>query len=260
MSYYLVIICVLFLYMNLVFVVSIIKKRNDVADIAWGLGFVLLTWLAFFIVSQYGIMALLVNCLVSIWGLRLAWHIYHRNRGKAEDRRYLEWRKQWGKKFYFRSYFQVYILQGILLFLIALPMLIINKSSDGVSVVFGVVGLFVWTIGLYFESVSDIQLAKFIKNPVNKGKLMESGLWRYSRHPNYFGEVTGWWGIWLIVIGTTNNWLSIIGPIAITILIVFVSGIPLLEKKYADRSDYKDYKKRTSMFFPLSPRHIDSVE
>ena len=251
MSYYLVIICALFLYMNLVFVVSIIKKRNDVADIAWGLGFVLLTWLAFFIVSQYGSMALLVNCLVSIWGLRLAWHIYHRNRGKAEDRRYLEWRKQWGKKFYFRSYFQVYILQGILLFLIALPMLIINKSSDGVSVVFGVVGLFVWTIGLYFESVSDIQLAKFTKTPVNKGKLMEEGLWKYTRHPNYFGEALLWWGICFYALGFPNGWFTLISPIVITLLLRFVSGVPMLEKKYANHPDWKEYKSKTAAFIPF---------
>ena len=129
MNYYLTLVFVLFMYMNFVFVVSIIRKRNDVADIAWGLGFVILAWLSFFIVGQYEPKALIVNSLVSVWGLRLAWHIYMRNHVRNEDSRYLNWRKQWGKNFYLRSYFQVYILQGVLLFAIVLPVLIININS-----------------------------------------------------------------------------------------------------------------------------------
>ena len=260
MNYYLVITFSLFMYMSFVFLISIIKKRNDIADIAWGLGFVLVAWLAYLIVGQYETRAIIVNILVSIWGLRLAWHIYHRNRKKAEDRRYQQWRNQWGKNFILRSYLQVYILQGVLLFIIATPILILNNNSGGQFELIDIFGILIWGIGFIFELVSDMQLSRFINNPKNKGKLMQSGLWRYSRHPNYFGEVTSWWGIWLIVVGATNNWISIIGPVTITILILFVSGVPLLEKKYEGRADFKKYKKRTSMFLPMPPSHIDSVE
>jgi steroid 5-alpha reductase family enzyme len=240
--------------MNLWFVISLIKKRNDVADVAWGLGFILLAWMSFFISDDSGPRELIVNVLVSIWGLRLAWHIYSRNIGKTEDYRYLEWRKEWGNWFYLRSYFQVYILQGLFLFLIILPVLFINKNISQVIGILDIVGVAIWLVGFYFEVVGDSQLAKFIKDPINKGKLMKNGLWSYTRHPNYFGEVTQWWGLWVIALSVSNGWLSIIGPLTITILILKVSGIPLLEKKMEANPEFKEYKKRTSKFIPLPPR------
>jgi steroid 5-alpha reductase family enzyme len=255
MNYFLVLALILLVYMSLWFIVSLIKKRNDVADIAWGLGFVLLAWISYLISNDSGVRGLPVVTLVSIWGLRLALHIYKRNEGKKEDYRYLLWRKEWGKWFYLRSYAQVYLLQGVLLFLIVLPVLLINKSAGQTLGLLDVVGALVWLIGFFFEFVGDAQLAKFIKNPINKGKLMQQGLWRYTRHPNYFGEVAQWWGIWLIAISVPNGWLGIIGPITITVLILFVSGIPLLEKKYKGRADFEEYKKRTSMFIPLPPKN-----
>lgn len=251
MNYFLTLILVLFTYMSLWFVFSIFKKRNDVADIAWGLGFVLVTWVSFFLSDQIGMRGILVGFLVSIWGLRLASHIYFRNKGKTEDYRYLAWRKEWGNWFYVRSYLQVYLLQGLFLFLIVLPVLIINKSSTSPLIWLDFVGLIVWLFGFYFETVGDAQLAQFIKNPLNKGKIMQSGLWAYTRHPNYFGEVTQWWGIWLIALAVSGGWIGIIGPIIITFLILKVSGIPLLEKKMEENPDFAEYKKRTSMFFPL---------
>lgn len=237
--------------MSLWFVVSLIKKRNDVADIAWGLGFVLLASVSYFISEASGVRGILVGILVSIWGLRLAWHIHARNKGKAEDYRYLAWRKEWGKWFYIRSYFQVYLLQGALLFLIILPVLIINKSIGGGLGLLDVFGFVVWIIGFYFESVGDAQLARFIKDPSSKGKIMQSGLWAYTRHPNYFGEVTQWWGIWLIALSVPNGWLGIIGPVTITFLILKVSGIPMLEKKMKENPEFADYKQRVSVFIPL---------
>ena len=237
--------------MSLWFVVSLIKKRNDVADVAWGLGFVLLAWVSFFLVPDFGIRGLLVNILVSIWGLRLALHIYSRNKGKAEDYRYLAWRNEWGKYFYIRSYFQVYLLQGFLLFLIVLPVLLINQSSASPFNYLDLLGVLVWIFGFYFEVVGDAQLASFIRNPANKGKLMQNGLWAYTRHPNYFGEVMQWWGIWLIALSVPAGLFSIIGPLTITFLILKVSGIPMLEKKMAEHPDFAEYKKRVSVFFPF---------
>jgi steroid 5-alpha reductase family enzyme len=251
MNYYLTLALILFLYMNLWFIISLIKKRNDVADVAWGLGFVVMAWTSFFLSDVSLLQGLLVGVLVSIWGLRLASHIYTRNKGKAEDYRYLAWRKEWGKYFYLRSYLQVYLLQGFLLFLIVFPVLMINKSLDPGLGWLDFVGLLVWLVGFYFESVGDAQLARFIKDPANKGKLMQSGLWALTRHPNYFGEVTQWWGIWLIALSVSGGLLSIIGPLTITFLILKVSGIPMLEKKMIEHPDFAEYKRKTSMFIPL---------
>lgn len=252
MNYYLILAFVLFIYMTFWFAVSVVKQRNDVADIAWGLGFVLLAWTSL-LISGFSYKALLADTLVTIWGVRLASHIYHRNKHKLEDARYAEWRKSWDY-FYLRSYVQVFILQGVLLYVIAVPILLINMSSFPVFGMVDVVGCLVWVMGFYFESVGDKQLKEFISDPANKGKLMDRGLWRYSRHPNYFGEITQWWGIFILASALPNSAWSIVGPITISILILFVSGVPLLEKKYAGRPDFEAYKRRTSVLFPLPPK------
>jgi len=257
MNYFLILGLIIFCYMSVWFVLSLIKKRNDVADTAWGLGFVLLAWVSFYLGQAQGARGLLVGLLVSIWGIRLAWHIHRRNKGKAEDYRYAKWREEWGKWFYLRSYLQVYLLQGALLFLIVLPILFINTSAGQDLGVLDFVGLAVWILGFVFESVGDAQLARFIKDPANKGKLMQSGLWRYTRHPNYFGEVTMWWGIGIIALSVPNGIYGIIGPLTITFLILKVSGIPMLEKKMAENTEFAEYKKSTSIFFPLPPKSYD---
>lgn len=251
MNYFSTLILVLFLYMSFWFVVSLIKKSNDVADVAWGLGFVLLTWISFFLSSDSGARGLLVGVMVSVWGLRLAWHIHMRNKNKAEDYRYLAWRKEWGKWFYIRSYFQVYILQGVLLFLIILPVLLINKSAGSALGLLDIFGVVVWLVGFYFEAVGDAQLKRFIQEPANKGRLLQTGLWAYTRHPNYFGEVMGWWGLWLIALSAPNGWFGILGPITITFLILKVSGIPMLEKRMAENPEFEEYKRRVSVFIPF---------
>jgi steroid 5-alpha reductase family enzyme len=254
MNYYLTNAIVLFVYMTLWFVISVIQKRNDVADVAWGLGFVLLAWVSYGLAGIFSLQSTVVSILVSIWGIRLAWHIYTRNRGRDEDYRYLSWRKEWGKWFFIRSFFQVYLLQGLLLFCIIQPVLFIHRYVGGGFGFWSSVGILVWCIGFFFESVGDAQLAGFIRNPANKGKIMQGGLWQYTRHPNYFGEVTQWWGIFIMACSVPYGFITIIGPITITVLIICVSGIPLLEKKYSGRSDFEAYKKRTSIFFPLPHR------
>lgn len=252
MNYYSLIARILFGYMTLWYIIGLKLKRNDVADIAWGLGFVSLAWISL-IITGVSLRNSIVTLLITIWGMRLAIHIYHRNKNKPEDYRYLAWRKEW-KYFYVRSYIQIYLLQGFFLYLIALPFLFINKSSTSGITPLDFIGIIVWLIGFYFESTGDAQLKKFITNPSNKGKIMNEGLWKYSRHPNYFGEVTQWWGIFIVALSIPNGILTIIGPLTITILILFVSGIPLLEKKREGRADWEEYKKRTSIFFPLPPR------
>jgi steroid 5-alpha reductase family enzyme len=243
---------ILAVYMSLWFGVSQIVKRNDVADIAWGLGFGLMAWSAAALagLSPKG---LLVNCLVTIWGLRLAGYIFWRNRRKKEDYRYQKWRQDWGRWFFIRSYLQVYLLQGALLFLIAQPVIFINFAGGKIGW-WDWMGAAVWAVGFGLETIADSQLAGFVNDPRNKGKLMTVGLWRYSRHPNYFGEVSLWWGIFLLALGLPGGWRTAVGPLAITVLILWVSGVPLLEKKYAGRPDWEKYKQTTSLFLPCPPR------
>jgi len=255
MTYYLTLALLLFIYMSLWFLLSVIKRRNDIADVAWGLGFILISWAGWHL-AESSIKSLLVNLLVSIWGARLAWHIYKRNKSKTEDYRYAKWRKDWGKWFFLRSYLEVYLLQGLFLYLIIQPVLFIHYQTSRSLGILDFIGLFVWIIGFYFESTGDAQLKQFVANPANKGKLMQTGLWRYTRHPNYFGEVTQWWGVFIIALSLPGSIITIVGPLTITILILFVSGIPLLEKKYAGRKDFEEYKKKTSIFLPLPPKKV----
>jgi steroid 5-alpha reductase family enzyme len=258
MNYYSTLALLLWAYMSLWFVISLIKRRNDVADVAWGLGFVLLAWTSFFLSRFFlsggsGTRGILADSLVSVWGLRLAWHIHARHRSKAEDFRYLAWRREWGRWFYVRSYAQVYLLQGAFLFLIALPVLIINRNSSEPLGAVNFIGVCLWLAGFLFESAGDAQLARFVKDPLNRGKLLQTGLWQYTRHPNYFGEVVQWWGIWLISLGVPGGWFAIVGPLTITFLILKVSGIPMLEKKMAENPGFAEYARRTSVFFPWFP-------
>lgn len=241
-------------FMTTAFIISAIRKRNDTADTAWGLGFIIVAVSTLILNVQFAERQLLVTSLVLLWGLRLAVHIHLRNRGKKEDHRYEEMKRKWRGNYYRKSYTNVFLSQGFLLLLISIPTIFINsQSGTGLTWLDGI-GVAVWATGFYFESVGDYQLSQFIKNPHNKGHVMQSGLWKYTRHPNYFGEVTQWWGIFILALSVPNGIYTIIGPLVITLLITKVSGIPLLEKKYAGRADFEDYKKRTSVFFPLPPK------
>ncbi len=250
MKYFLILSFVLWVYMTGWFVISLLKKRNDVVDIAWGVGFVLMAWLSWVLSPDFSQRGLLLGILITVWGVRLALHIFRRNYGKPEDYRYQVWRQEWGKWFYLRSYGQVYLLQGSFLFLIILPVLLVNNNTNQAFGYLDIIGLVVWLIGFFFESVGDKQLSEFVKNPENKGKLMQNGLWKYTRHPNYFGEVTQWWGIWLVTMGAPVAWFGIIGPLTITFLILKVSGVPMLEKKMQEKPEFTEYARRTSKFFP----------
>ncbi len=242
------------LYMTTWFALSLLLKRNDIADIAWGMGFVFAAVVSLVAAGFFAPRALLVSLLVLVWGLRLALHIHARNRGRGEDKRYKQWRQEWGKWFYPRSFLQVFMLQGILLLIVSVPVIMINASTTTPFTWIDFAGVAVWLFGICFEAIGDWQLLRFMRNPANRGTLMTTGLWRYSRHPNYFGEVTLWWGIYLIALGIPNGWLTIIGPVTITFLILKVSGIPMLEKHYEGRADFEEYKRRTSAFFPLPPK------
>jgi steroid 5-alpha reductase family enzyme len=235
---------IIWLYMSFWYIIALIKRRNDVADFAWGLGFIVIT--VYNLYSNPSPQLWIVFLLVSLWGFRLAYHIFRRLSSRPEDYRYQQMRYDWGKNFYLRSYLQVFILQGVFMWLISLP---IFFATDRISWL-NLFGIAIWFFGYYFETTADAELASFIANPKNKNKIMDQGLWAISRHPNYFGEVTMWWGIWLLTLGPTSPYFTIIGPLTISYLITQVSGIPLLEKKYVGNKLYEVYKKKTNVFFP----------
>lgn len=251
------------LYMTAWFVIGLVLKRNDVADVAWGLGFIMC---ALVVLLGYGIdgfdRGVLATLLVLVWGSRLSYHIFKRNIRKPEDARYAAWREEWGRWFVIRSYLQVFLLQGVLMVLIAAPFIFINTFRGGDLTFFDVFGVLVWLTGFYFESRGDAQLKAFIGNPENKGKILNTGLWKYTRHPNYFGEVMQWWGIWIIALSVPvlinaalpYALLSVIGPLTISFLILKVSGVPMLEKNMAKNPLFDDYRKTTSVFFPWFPK------
>jgi steroid 5-alpha reductase family enzyme len=238
-------------YMIFWFIVSLVIRRNDVADVAWGGGFIVAAAAALLVSGGPAARAVLVTLLVFIWGIRLALHIGLRNRGKQEDARYRKWREEWGKHVVLRSFFQIFILQGVLLLLISIPVIVTITAAGGPLGALDVIGALVWTMGFLFESVGDYQLLVFKKDPANRGRIMQYGLWRYTRHPNYFGEVSLWWGIYLIALSVPGGWMTIIGPVTITLLILGVSGIPMLEKHYEGNKAFEEYKQRTSAFFPM---------
>jgi steroid 5-alpha reductase family enzyme len=239
------------------FILALIRKDNSIADIIWGLGFIIVALTILIINGEYAVHQLLVTVLVVLWGFRLSVRIFIRNRGKGEDFRYKKWRKDWGRYWIIRSYFQVFIVQGLMMFLIAIPFIIINSDGGNGLNWLDALGATVWFIGFVFETIGDYQLDSFINNPLNKGKVLDTGLWRYSRHPNYFGEVVQWWGIFIIAIAVPYGWIGIIGPLTITVLILKISGIPLLEKTMSKNPAYLLYKKRTSIFIPWSAKKVD---
>ena len=234
------------------FGISLVLRRNDVADVAWGLGITCIAIVAYI----YGTMSdvsLLLTALIVVWGLRLGFHIGIRNSKKKEDPRYAAWRDEWGVWFIPRSYLQVFILQGALMICVGYSAL--HAAVYGGSVhALAYVGIAVWLVGFIFEAVGDYQLVRFLREPEHKGKIMKYGLWKYTRHPNYFGEVTQWWGLWLIVASLPFGWVALLSPLTITFLILKVSGIPMLEKAFDTNPEFQEYKKRTSAFFPLPPR------
>lgn len=247
------ILIVLGLHMVGWYLLSLWLKRNDVADLGWGAGGVLLSLYTIWFMTAQGT-TLVVPVLIILWGARLSVYLYMRNRDKSEDFRYRQWREQWGRWFKWRSFIQVYLLQTVLLAGVVLLPLYANTICQTVWTVSTVVGMLVWLTGWVFQWVGDLQLSRFIQNKPYPGAIMQSGLWRYTRHPNYFGEILMWWGIFLMVGLSTCGWWAVISPLLITGLICFVSGIPMLEKKYAGHTEYAAYKRRTSALIPWWPK------
>jgi steroid 5-alpha reductase family enzyme len=242
------------IYMTVWFFVGQVLRRNDVADIAWGLGFVVVAVTALSLQAEIAARSFITTVLIGIWGVRLSSHIYKRNRGKPEDPRYQRWRKEWGRHAVIRAFLQIFLLQGMLLLIISIPVVVLISSGKVPLGWLDAFGILIWLTGFLFEAIGDSQLSQFKKNPENRGRIMDQGLWQYTRHPNYFGEVLLWWGIYAMVLSVPLGWATIAGPLLITVLILKVSGITLLEERYEGNTAYQEYKRRTSAFFPFPPR------
>ena len=245
------------LYMTGAWLLSLRLCDASIADVFWGPGFALVAIFAMALSLPSG-RGVLLAALTTIWGLRLAIHIGARwKKRKEEDRRYQAMRATWGALFPLASLFTVFLLQGSLLWVVSLPLQ--AGAALGAAHLLGLkdaVGVLLFAIGLGFEAAGDAQLAHFLKNPANRGQVMNKGLWRYTRHPNYFGDALLWWG--LGVIGSaTGAWWCLCGPALMTFLLVRVSGVSLLEKDITERRpDYVAYVRRTSAFLPLPPSRI----
>ncbi len=242
--------------MTILWIVSVVIKNVSIVDLFWGIGFVLTAVFYALNTEGFGLRKIVLIILVSIWGLRLSIYLTWRNMGKGEDFRYKEFRKKYGEnRYWWISFFQTFLLQGILMWLISAPLLGAQIYSPAKSIgILDYVGITIWIIGFSFEAGGDFQLAAFKADPANKGKVLNYGFWRYTRHPNYFGDSAVWWGYGIICIAS-GSYFPVIGSILMTLLIIKVSGVTLLEKSLKEQKpQYIDYIKNTSAFIPWFPK------
>jgi steroid 5-alpha reductase family enzyme len=241
--------------MTLLWLVSLARRDASIVDVFWGLGFVLVAALALFLGVPAARQFLLMG-MVAAWGIRLAFHLYRRNRGRGEDFRYGAMRARYGSRFPLVSLFIVFGLQGLLLWIIAQPLILVMAGSshpnwtpwDGLAVV-------LWGFGFAFEVVADEQLRRFREDPGLRGQVLCTGLWGWSRHPNYFGEAVLWWGTFMLALNVPGRWMTVFSPILMTFLLVRVSGVAMLERSLVERKPgYAEYVRETSAFVPRRPR------
>jgi steroid 5-alpha reductase family enzyme len=244
--------------MTLLWLLSLLLKNSSIVDIFWGTGFVVTAWVAFFLTPDgFALRKLLIVLLASVWGLRLSLYILWRNAGKGEDFRYRKWREEAGPSWWWRSFFKVFLLQGVLMWIISAPLLAAQYfSTPDRLTVLDFLGIGLWALGFYFEAAGDFQLARFKADPANKGRVMERGVWRTTRHPNYFGDSAQWWGFYLVA-AAGGGWWTLFSPILMTLFLLRVSGVTLLEKTLETRPGYKEYIARTSAFVPWFPKKRD---
>lgn len=242
--------------MTVAWTVHLCLGKASVADSFWGPGFAVIAWTTWIVSLEQTLRAALLLALVTIWALRLAWHITRRSRNKPEDPRYREMRSKHPQTFWIRSLGTVFLLQAGLMWIVSLPVQlgIHSPVPHGLSWV-DMLGLLLWLAGFFFEAVGDAQLARFKADPANKGLILDTGLWAYTRHPNYFGETLMWWALFLIAAQVPGGLWSCIGPLVLTFLLLRVSGVRLTEAAM-DRSysDLDSYKQQVSPFLPWPPQ------
>ena len=252
-GFWTVLLAIVLIYMTLWYAAARLIRRYDVVDSAWGMGFVLVAWVSLGLHGSFEPIQVISALLVSVWGLRLFIHIANRNWRKHEDdHRYQVLRAKWGAAEHRKAYTNIFLLQGALLTVVSLPMIAIALSNYQPSSL-NVMGWIMWTSGIIFEAIADWQLARFIKQrPKGDQSIMDRGLWHYSRHPNYFGEIVTWWGAGIVAL-SAGQWWGLVGSVVITVLITRVSGIPPLEKHYDGNKAYEVYRQHTSVLIPLPP-------
>ena len=244
--------------LTITWLISLRLSDASIIDPVWGLGFVVVAWVARAAADGHGVPLRqdVLVALTTIWGLRLFTHLALRHRGKGEDFRYRAMRRRHGTAFGRVSLVTVFGFQAVMMFLVSMPVQVgqVPDHPQGLGLA-GVVGIALWAVGLVFETVGDWQLTRFRADPANAGAVLDSGLWRYTRHPNYFGDVCVWWGLFLVAAATGVGALTVLSPILMTVLLVKVSGVPLLEHSLRKRHPgYDDYRSRTSGFVPRPPR------
>ena len=243
-------------FMVLGWIASLAMRNVTLVDSLWGLGFVVIAWITIGLSSGNGFRPYLIAILVTLWGLRLSAHLTLRNWGKGEDPRYGAWRAESGNRFWLVSLFKVFLLQAVVLWLISISFQYgqLSQGPESLSWFEGI-GVMLWLVGFLFEAVGDWQLANFKRDPTNKGKIMDQGLWAYSRHPNYFGDSLVWWGLYVITLATPGGWATIFSPVLITLVLVKMTGVALTEKYIQSRRPgYQRYMQRTSTFLPWFPK------
>lgn len=247
---------IIWILVTLLWLWSVLIKNVSIVDIFWGFGFVVVNALYVFNLEEIKPRNFLLLTLVSIWGLRLTIYLAIRNIGKGEDYRYQQFRKDYGEdRYWWFSYFQVFLLQGVLILIVSLPLLGVhlNETSDNL-VWLDYLAILVWIIGFSFEAGGDYQLYKFKKKLTNKGKVLNTGFWKFTRHPNYFGDSAVWWSYALFSIASNGYW-QVIGSVIMTLLIIKVSGVVMLEKTLkTSKPKYKEYIENTNSFFPWFPK------
>jgi steroid 5-alpha reductase family enzyme len=236
--------------MLVLFAIALMKRDYSVADRGWGTGILLAALAVILLRPEINLRQFIATLLVAIWALRLGAHIILRNWGKGEDRRYAHWRTKWGDYGWFVAFFSIFVQQGVLMLVVASPLIFINYYGGGLLNWFDLVALAVWTSGFIWEIVADHQLMRFKADPANAGRVLSSGLWKYSRHPNYFGEIIMWWGLWLFALSVPLGWLTVISPLLVMFLLLKVSGVPLLESAQMQNSEYRHYARQTAQLWP----------
>ena len=245
--------------MTALWIASLILRNSSIVDIFWGPGFTMVSWVYFVLTTDgYPARKWLISVLVSVWGLRLGLYLLWRNWRKEEDFRYRKWREEAGAKWWWQSLLKVFLLQGILMWIISAPLLAAQISGTPATlIILDFVAILVWAVGFFFEVVGDLQLARFKANPANLGLVLDRGVWRYTRHPNYFGDATQWWGYYLIAAAASGGLWTVFSPIIMTALLLRVSGVTLLEKTLKKtKPKYKEYIVSTSAFIPWFPRKM----
>lgn len=234
--------------------ISLWRDDVSIVDSLWSLMFLLVALVYVAVSATGGPREPLVLAMVAVWALRLSIYISWRNHGQPEDYRYQEIRANNEPGFRLKSLYIVFILQAALAWIISLP-LAAAISGAGELGVLDFAGIALWVTGMFFEAVGDFQLARFRGDPRNRGKVLDTGLWRYTRHPNYFGNAMLWWGFYLVAL-SAGGWWTIVAPLLMTFLLLKVSGVALLEKDIGGRRpEYRQYVQRTNAFIPGFPRN-----